>query len=298
MPRIAANGIEIEYEPFGDPHDPPLLLIMGLGGQMIAWDDDLCRLLAERGFRVVRYDNRDTGLSTKMDGFEPPDLLDVFAGAAVPYTLDDMADDAAGLLDALGLQAAHVVGLSMGGMIAQLVAIRHAQRVLSLVSISSAAGGDSLVPPTDEALEVLAAPPAATRGEHVEQTVRGSRVLASPGFAFDAERAATAAAAAYDRCFYPPGVARQTAAIVAAPSRVPALRTLRVPTLVVHGDADTLVPVGNAFVTAEAVPDARLLVIPGMAHELPPEMWEQIATAIVANAERAAGALRNPSASS
>jgi pimeloyl-ACP methyl ester carboxylesterase len=283
MPRAHANGIDLEWEEFGDADAPPLLLIMGLGAQMIAWDDEFCALIATRGFRVVRFDNRDTGLSTKIEAGPVPDLLATFTGdtSSSSYTLDDMADDAAGLLDALGITAAHVVGASMGGMIAQTLAIRHPQKVLTLTSIMSTTGALDVGQPNPAAVALLLTPPPADRAGFIEHSVSASRVLASPGFPFDEERARARGARSFDRCFHPIGAARQLLAIVASGDRTPALRSLRVPTLVIHGDADPLVGPSGGRATAEAVPGARLLMIPGMGHELPRGAWETVVDAIV-----------------
>jgi pimeloyl-ACP methyl ester carboxylesterase len=283
MPRAHANGIDLEWEEFGDADDPPLVLIMGLGAQMIAWDDEFCSMIAARGFRVVRFDNRDSGLSTKIDGGPAPDLLAAFTGdtSSASYTLDDMADDAAGLLDALGIAEAHLVGASMGGMIAQTLAIRHPKKVQTLTSIMSTTGALDVGQPEPTAVALLLSPPPVTRDAFIEHTVATSRVLASPGFPFDEERIREVAARSYDRCFQPAGVGRQLLAIIASGDRTPALRSLRMPTLVIHGDADPLVTPSGGRATAEAVPGARLVVIPGMGHDLPRGVWATIVDAIV-----------------
>jgi pimeloyl-ACP methyl ester carboxylesterase len=283
MPTAHANGIDLEWEEFGSADDPPLLLIMGLGAQMIVWDEEFCELIAARGFRVIRFDNRDTGLSTKIEGGPPPDLLAAFTGdtSSASYTLDDMADDAAGLLDALGIAAAHVVGASMGGMIAQTLAIRHPHKVQTLTSIMSTTGALDVGQPEPSAVALLLTPPPVDRAGFIEHSIGTSRVLTSPGFPFDEEGARGRAARSYDRCFHPAGVGRQLLAILASGDRTPALRSLRVPTLVVHGDADPLVTPSGGRATAAAVPGARLLMIPGMGHDLPRGAWETIADAIV-----------------
>jgi pimeloyl-ACP methyl ester carboxylesterase len=218
--RANANGIELEYEIFGDEAAPPLLLVMGLGAQMIAWDDEFCVQLAGQGLRVVRFDNRDTGLSTKTEG-PLPDIMACFGGDAssANYLLNDMADDAAGLLDVLGIPAAHVVGASMGGMIAQTLAIRHPDRVLSLCSIMSTTGAPDVGAPTAEAMQELMRPVSTTKEEYLEASVRSSRVIGSTGFPFDEERARKRAELHYDRCYHPMGVARQLAAVLASGDR-------------------------------------------------------------------------------
>ena len=285
MSRIAANGLEFEYEEFGKPGDPPLLMIMGLGAQMITWDDGFCEAIAGRGFRVIRYDNRDVGLSTHLDEHGMPDLGGIASGEAhPPYTLDDMAADGAHLLDALGIARAHIVGASMGGMIAQLVAINHPEKVLSLTSIMSLTG-QGAVPPTAEALEALTSPPQFEREAHIEQSVRNGRIFA--GASFDEARARERSGRSFDRSFKPLGFARQYAAILAAPSRIEKLGRLRVPTLVVHGKDDTLVPPDNGLMTHRAVPDAELLMLDGMGHNIPENHWENIVSAIAANAAKA-----------
>ncbi|HZT68046.1 MAG TPA: alpha/beta hydrolase [Acidimicrobiales bacterium] len=302
MPRANANGIEIEYETFGDNDRPALLLVMGLGAQMISWDERFCQLLADEGYHVIRYDNRDVGRSTWFDhaGGEPDAAgmvqqafiarmadPDAPANIDAPYLLDDLADDAAGLLDALGIAAAHVVGASMGGMIVQALAIRHPERVLSLCSIMSTTGDPSVGGPTPEAMAALLERPPADRDGYVEAAVRASRVIGSPGFPFDEDRVRRRAATAFDRGYHPAGTARQLVAIVASPDRTPALRSLDVPALVIHGADDPLVQASGGQATARAIPGAELLVIPGMGHDLPQGAWAQIVEAVVANAARA-----------
>ena len=275
MPRVTANGMELEYDVFGAPGGAPLLLINGLGAQMIGWEEDFCRLLVERGFRVVRFDNRDVGLSTR-----PQE----------PYTLDDMAGDAAGLLAALGIPAAHVVGASMGGFIAQLVALNHPERVLSLTSIMSGPNGADQVAPTDEARALLVEPAAETREGRIEQGVQAKRKLLGPADPFDEPSERARIAAAIDRGYNPAGFIRQLQAITAAPGRLERLRSLRVPTLVIHGDADILVPVENGRNVAAAIPGARLVEIEGMGHDVPRRVWTQVADEIAALARQAATA--------
>ena len=283
MPRAHANGIDLEWEEFGNADDPPLLLIMGLGGQMIVWDEEFCALVASHGFRVIRFDNRDVGLSTKIEGGPEPDLLAAFTGdtSSASYTLDDMADDAAGLLDALGIAAAHVVGASMGGMIAQTLAIRHPDKVQTLTSIMSTTGALDVGQPDPAAIPLLLKPPPLDRAGYIEHSVDSSRVLTSPGFPFDEEGTRERAARSFDRCFHPAGVGRQLLAIMASGDRTPALRALHVPTLVVHGEGDPLITPSGGRATAAAVPGARLLMIPGMGHDLPREAWDTIVDAIV-----------------
>jgi pimeloyl-ACP methyl ester carboxylesterase len=299
MARLRANRIELEYDTFGHRGGRPLLLVMGLGAQMILWDERFCEQLAERGHFVVRFDNRDVGLSTKLDAAGVPNVLEmmgrVAAGLplAAPYTLDDMADDAAALLEALDLASAHVCGASMGGMIAQTLAYRHAPRVRSLVSIMSSTGNPELPPAAPEAMQVLLSPPPASRAEAIEQAVKAWRVIGSPGFALDEARIRERTARAYDRCFHPPGAARQIAAILAHGNRRPRLAGVAAPTLVIHGADDPLVPLAGGRDTADAIPGAELLVIEGMGHDLPEGAWPRIVGAIASHteaAERARGA--------
>lgn len=284
------NGIAIAYETFGDPDDSPLLLIMGLGAQMLLWDDELCSLIADRGFHVIRFDNRDVGLSGKTAD-RPPNLLPAMvtrrrlSGAA--YTLDDLADDAAGLLERLGIERAHVVGASMGGMIAQTMAIRHPERVLSLVSIMSTTGNRRVGRAHNRMIPLLIRPARAGREVNVERAAQTFRAIGSPGFTIDEQRIRDVAGRSYDRCFHPAGVAHQLAAILASRDRTPALRKLRVPTLVIHGADDPLVTASGGKATADAIPDAELMLIPGMGHDMPRELWPRMVDAIAANAARA-----------
>ncbi|MGW2158095.1 alpha/beta fold hydrolase [Nonomuraea sp. NPDC001699] len=280
--RAAANGIEIAYESFGSPAGRPLLLIMGLGAQLIHWDDEFCELLAERGHHVVRFDNRDAGLSTHLhDEGVPP------WGAPSPYVLDDLADDSAGLMDVLGLPAAHVVGASMGGMVAQALAIRHPARVLSLTSIMSTPSPQA-APPTEAAAAVLFAKPATDRESVVAGALATWSVIGSPGYELDRERVGRLAGLAFDRCHDPAGTARQLAAIMASGDRTAALGGLRAPALVIHGEDDQLVPIAGGRATAAAIPGARLVTYPGMGHDLPRPLWPEIIAEISAHTGSAA----------
>jgi len=284
--------VEIEYDTFGDPAAPALLLVMGLGAQMIAWDEELCERLVERGFFVIRYDNRDIGLSTKFDDGPQPDLTALLSGdgSSAPYLLADMADDAVGLLDALGIARAHIVGASMGGMIVQSIAIAHPERVLSVCSVMSTTGARDVGQPTPEAMGALLVPPADSREQAIEQSVAGSRVISSTGYPFDEERVRERAGAAYDRSYNPAGMGRQLAAILASPDRTEALGHVELPTVVIHGDIDPLVTLSGGQATAAAIPGAELLVMPGMGHDLPLGLWGSVVDAIAKNAERATGA--------
>jgi pimeloyl-ACP methyl ester carboxylesterase len=288
MPRIRANGIEIEYETFDDPGGAPLLLICGLGSQLISWDDSFCEQLRDRGFRVIRYDNRDSGLSTKMEAAGAPDLIAAASGNAAPaYHLDDLAADAVGLLDGLGIDAAHIVGASMGGYISQLVAINHPDRVLSLTSIMSGPAFIEGVPPTPEGAEVLTKLPPATREGRIEHAIWTRRVVAGTGDPFDEEKERRRAERALDRSYYPVGTGRQLVAVVAAHGRLEALTRVRVPTLVIHGLDDILVPIENGRLVAAAIPGARMLELETMGHNVPERFWPQILDAIAENARKA-----------
>ncbi len=284
-----ANGIEVAYEPFGDPGDPVALLVMGLGVQMLGWDAELCELLAGRGFYVVRFDNRDVGRSTKIEGGPRPDILGAAAGdpSSASYTLDEMADDCAGLLDHLGVEGAHVAGASQGGMIAQTLAIRHRERVLSLVSIMSTTGDRAVGQPHPEALPALMTRPPADREGFAEFVVGTWKVIGSPGFDPDEEALRARAGAVYDRGIHPDGTARQLVAILASGDRTEALRRLDVPTVVIHGTDDPLIDVSGGEATAAAIPGARLELIPGMGHDLPRQLWPRFVDLIAENAARA-----------
>jgi pimeloyl-ACP methyl ester carboxylesterase len=284
MPIAAVNDIEIWYEAFGDPDDPPLVLIMGLGGQATAWDIALVQGFVDRGFYVIRFDNRDVGLSTKIDA---PDfdvvgsVLRAFAGESidVPYGLTEMAADVVALLDHLGIQSAHMVGVSMGGMIAQTIAIERPERVRTLTSIMSTTGNRAYGLPKPEAAAMLMRPPATTREEAIASAIEGGKVIGTQS-EIDEDRMRARAEAAYDRCFYPEGSARQFVGILASGDREEGLRALDLPTLVIHGSEDPLVGVSGGERTAEVIPGAELLVIDGMGHDLPPVHWPQVIEAI------------------
>ena len=289
MPTARANGIELEYRVDGDPRGRPLLLVLGLGAQLVWLEDGFVTTLAGRGFLVASFDNRDVGLSSRLPGAKP-DFAAIWSGdlRSLAYTLEDMAADAAGVLDALGWPAAHVAGISLGGMVAQLLAIHHPGRVLSLASIMSTTGDRRVGRPSAEGATVLTTPMAAQREAHLEQAVANARALgAGSGYPFEPERIRRAAARAFDRSYDPAGVGRQLAAAMGAADRTAALASVRVPTLVVHGDADRLIDVSGGEATAAAIPGARLLKVPGLGHELPPGVWDLLADAIAANADRA-----------
>lgn len=291
MPTAKTNGIEIEYESFGEDRARPLLLVMGLGAQMILWDEAFCQKLADRGFRVIRFDNRDVGLSSKIEGGPAPNVAAAMAGdhSSASYRLADMADDAVGLLDALGIPAAHIVGASMGGMIVQEMAIRHPAKVLSMASIMSTTGDTSVGQAKPEAMAALLAPPPSTRDEAIATGVSTWKVIGSPGFPFDEAKVRDRTARAFDRCDYPLGMARQLVAIIASGDRTEKLRSVEAPTVVIHGDVDPLVTPTGGEATAAAIPGARLVMVHGMGHDIPDGAWAQIIDAIVENADRSRG---------
>jgi pimeloyl-ACP methyl ester carboxylesterase len=270
----APNGnVEIFYETFGEPSEPALLLINGLGSQCINYRSEWCEQFAAQGFFVIRFDNRDVGLSTKLvDGPE--------------YTVSDMAGDAVAVLDALGIERAHVMGLSMGGMIAQTIAIEHPDRLLSMTSLMSTTGDPDVGAATPEARELLLAPPPTGRDEYIARQVQGIRTWGSPA-CIDEERIARQAGEAFDRCFHPAGQTRQIAAVMAAGSRTDALRNIEVPTLVLHGDADRLIDPSGGRRTAEVIPGARFVLIEGMGHDYPPQYWDRLVELVTDHARAA-----------
>ena len=281
-----ATGMEIEYETFGNPDDPALLLIMGLTAQMTVWPDDFVRILAKQ-HHVIRFDNRDCGLSTKLDGVTV-DPMAVAAAALtdqplpeVPYTLSDMAADAAGLLDVLGIDRAHIVGASMGGMIAQTFAIEHPERTLSLTSIMSQPGDPDVGQATPEAIVVLLTPPPTDRQAYVDAAANG-RVWSSKKY-FDLELERTRAGRNFDRSFCPDGGPRQLAAIYASGRRSEALSKLATPTLVIHGRDDTLIAPSGGLRTAELIDGAHLLLLADMGHDLPEPLWPIITDTILSH---------------
>jgi pimeloyl-ACP methyl ester carboxylesterase len=293
MATARANGIDIEYETFGNKSARPLLLIMGLSAQMIFWDTQFCQQLVEREHFVIRFDNRDVGLSSKMDAVGVPDVMAAISARmrgeriSPPYTIHDMAADSIGLLDSLGIDKVHVCGASMGGMIAQTMAIEYPHRVSSLTSIMSTTGDPNLPQGKPEVMSVLLSPPPQEREAAIEQGVRVWRTISGPGFPFDEEWIRRTVTLAYDRGYHPEGAMRQLAAIMAQDDRTEALKRIAIPTLVIHGADDPLVPVEAGKATAEAVPNASILIIEGMGHELPQPVWPQIIDAISKHTERA-----------
>ena len=287
------GDVEICYETFGEPEHPPLLLIMGLGMQMIVWHDDFCRMLADRGFFVIRYDNRDVGRSTRFDGVRPPARLGLLRRppALLAYTLADMAGDGAGLLAHLGIEAAHVVGSSMGGMIGQDLAARDPRRVLSLVSLMSSTGSRWAGQPALRAypylLRDILRPPPARKEEYVDRAVRFYRLAGSPAFDRDDQALREMVALSLDRGSSPAGTARQMAAVIAAGNRSADLGRIKAPTLVIHGTADRLAAPSGGRATARAIPGARLMLLEGMGHDVPRLWWPRIVGAIADNGARA-----------
>lgn len=280
--------IDICYETFGDPSDPAMLLIMGLGTQMLAWHEDFCEQLAARGYFVIRHDNRDIGRSSRLDDLPVPTLrqLALRSRSAAAYTLSDMARDSVGVLDHLGIEQAHIVGASMGGMIAQRVAIEHPERTLSLVSIMSNSGDFWHGQPALTMYAVLLRPAPKEREKYIEHGVQMFTKLGGTGWEPDVEDLRDIATRAYDRGHNPRGSSRQLGAIVADPDRAPQLRKLKVPATVIHGAEDRLVRPSGGRATARAIPGATLVEINGMGHGLPRGAWPQIIGAITQTAER------------
>jgi len=285
---IVTGGHEVCYETFGDPSDPALLLMMGLATQMLGWHEDFCAALADRGFFVIRYDNRDVGRSQRMDG-KAPTVIQLLRRdkRAATYTLDDMAADATGLLDHLGIERAHVMGASMGGMIAQTMAARYPLRVHSLVSMMSNTGARWSGQPSPRLYHVLLKNPPRDREGYQEHAVWVFSKIGSPGFERDDEDLRRIAGMSFDRGINPAGTARQFAAIIHSGDRTPLLRTITAPTLVIHGARDRLLPASGGRATARAIPGARLLMIEGMGHDIPRALWPLMLDAIEQNAARA-----------
>ncbi len=293
MPHVTTNGIQIEYDTFGDRSCPALLLIAGNGAQLNFWDAAFCELLANSGLFVIRFDNRDAGLSTKFDETGIPDfpaaIKALMEGKPVQsaYSLDDMANDAVGLLDAIGIEKAHICGASMGGMIAQIIAYRHPEHVLSLTSIMSMTGNPELPQGNPDALAAVMAPPPEERDAYIEHTMNVWRKIWSPGFPFEGKRARMFIEESYDRSYYPQGAIRQNIAILANGDRRALLSSVKAPTLVIHGANDPLIPVEAGRDTARAIPGASLLIIDGMGHDMPKGAWPEIVDAISRHAMKA-----------
>jgi pimeloyl-ACP methyl ester carboxylesterase len=286
MPRTRHGEIAIEYSVEGPSDGRPLVLVRGLGTQMIQWDARFRRRLVEAGHRLITFDNRDAGLSTHLDHAPPPSLPEIVQDLAagripnVPYRLVDMAEDIIGVMDALEIERAHLAGISMGGMLVQQAAISHPARVRSLVSIMSTTGEPGLPGPTPEASATLTNPAPHERSAYIEHSLETARVIGSPGFPFDETGYAELMGQTFDRAFDPKGIARQLAAVIAGGDRLAALEGLRLPSLVIHGDADPLIPLAAGEATARAIPGAQLLVVAGMGHDLPEGAWPSLSEAI------------------
>jgi len=296
MPSAHVNGIDLYYETSGDESDPPLLLICGLGMQMISWGEEWIDQLAAKGYRVIAFDNRDAGLSTHLVASGVPDLLALLRGddANITYLLSDMAADTAGLLEALGIDSAHVVGISMGGMMAQQLTIDYPEKVRSLSSIMSTTGNPHVGQPSQAAAEALLSLNPTTRQEAIDLATKVFEIIGSPAFPPDEERLRRLAAEAYDRSHEPTGISRQMGAILMSPDRTHGLAGVAVPTVVVHGTADPLVHPSGGEATAKAIPGAKLVMIEGMGHDLPEQVWDEILDEVDRNArkgeaQRAAG---------
>lgn len=286
MTHIQAGEVSLEYDSFGDKQGRPLLLVMGLGAQLIAWHEQFCEMLAEAGHYVIRFDNRDCGLSQKFEHLGIPNVAEVQATFVrgetmpVPYLLTDMAADAFALLDALDIARAHVCGASMGGMIAQTMAILDEARLFSLTSIMSATGNPDVRISEPEALAAILSPPGKTRDESIQRSVQVGDAIGSPTLKDPYEERVVRAARAYDRSFYPQGFARQMSAITASGNRRPDLQNLTLPTLVIHGEEDKLVLPDCARDTHDAIEGSKLLMVEGMGHDLPTARWSVIVEAI------------------
>jgi pimeloyl-ACP methyl ester carboxylesterase len=285
---VNTGAVRIAYDSFGDPDAPPLVLIMGLGGQLVLWPEEFCRQLAGRGFRVIRYDHRDVGHSTIFDDVGVPDaeMLEAALGRGesveIPYTLYEMADDAVGLLNALGIEKAHVVGTSMGGRIVQILAIRYPERIRTATSLVSHAGEPGFPTPNPATLDALKEPAPPERGEYIAYSLRMARLMAGPVYPVDEESARERTGQAFDRAFNPDGVMRHYAAYIATGSVREELRGLKVPLLIIHGSEDPLISPDCARDMAAVTPGAKLLIIDGMGHALAdvPALWPQVIEAV------------------
>lgn len=287
--KVGPSHIDIAYERFGDPHAPPVLLIMGLGAQMLSWPDGFVEILVSHGLHVIRFDNRDVGLSTHMRDAPMPNVPAALAGdvSSASYTLSDMAADTVGLIEALGLGSVHVVGASMGGFIAQTIAIEHPKTIRSLTSIMSTTGDRSVGQPAPEALSSMIGPPPTTRQQVIDRALAAFRVIGSPGFEVNPAEIAERIGLAYDRAFDPLGMARQAVAVIASGDRTPKLRDVTTPTLVIHGSHDRMCDVSGGRATAAAIAGAELVIIDGMGHDLPRAIWPRLGELIAAHVRHA-----------
>jgi pimeloyl-ACP methyl ester carboxylesterase len=282
------NGVELCYQEMGDPDGEPLLLIMGLATQMIAWDEEFCGMLAERGFRVVRFDNRDIGRSSRVQAEGVPNVLDLLVGRGEPaYRLRDMATDTVGLMDHLDIEAAHLVGASMGGMIAQCTAIGHRDRVRSFCSIMSTTGSRRVGHPSYKTFGLLLGKPPREREAAIERVIKTFKTIGSPGYPFDEQRIRAIAGRSFDRGHSQAGIARQLHAITASGDRTHKLRELDLPAVIIHGKNDVLVNPSGGRATARAIPNARLKMVEGMGHDMPRALWPTFVEEIACNAARA-----------
>ncbi|HUW88986.1 MAG TPA: alpha/beta hydrolase [Candidatus Nanopelagicaceae bacterium] len=291
MPKANVNNIEIEYETIGDPNSKPLLLIAGLGSQLLAWSDEMCDKFAKSGFYVIRFDNRDVGLSTKIEDGGIPDMMEIGAAYTrgeipeVPYTLEDMADDSVGVLDALNIDKTHVCGASMGGMIAQILAYRHHSRLLSLTVIMSTTGNPELPPSKPEILMQFFAPVPSEREAYIEEMIKRDSLIYGT-FSYDEDQSREYRTKEYDRSYYPEGITRQLAAMAVPGNIKPKISAIKAPTLVIHGSEDpfNLIEAGKDIATT--IPGAELLILEGMGHSFPRELIPQIINAIAANSNK------------
>jgi pimeloyl-ACP methyl ester carboxylesterase len=291
MPKANVNNITIEYETMGDLNSKPLLLIAGLGSQLLAWSEEICQKLAENGFFVIKFDNRDVGLSTKFEDAGIPDMIEIREAYTrgeipkVPYTLEDMADDAIGLLDALNIEKAHICGASMGGMIAQIIAYRHPSRVLSLTVIMSTTGNPELPPSKPEIVMRFFAPVPSEREAYIDEMVKRDSLIIGT-FPFNENQSRDYRTREYDRSYYPEGIARQLAAMAVPGNIKPYIITISAPTIVIHGSEDpfNLIEAGKDIATS--IPNAELLIIDGMGHSIPREIIPHIINAIVKNSNK------------
>ncbi|MFW9784917.1 MAG: alpha/beta fold hydrolase [Candidatus Heimdallarchaeota archaeon] len=291
MPKAKINDILIEYETIGDPRSKPLLLIAGLGSQLFAWPDEICESLVDNDFFIIRFDNRDVGLSTKFEDAGIPDMMEI--GAAynrgeipkVPYTLEDMADDAIGVLDALNIEKAHICGASMGGMIAQIIAYRHPSRILSLAVVMSTTGNPELPPSKPEIMMQFFAPVPSEREAYINELVKRDSLITGE-FPFDENQSREYRTREYDRSYYPDGIARQLAAMAVPGNIKPLISSIVVPTIVIHGSEDPFNPIEAGKEIATTIPNAELMIINGMGHSFPHEVRQRIIEALVENSNK------------
>jgi pimeloyl-ACP methyl ester carboxylesterase len=291
MPKAKVNQIEIEYQTIGNPESKPILLIAGLGSQLLAWSDDMCRELIYNGFFVIRFDNRDVGLSSKFDNAGIPDMMEIAAAynrgerPNLPYTLEDMADDVIGLLDALYIDKAHICGASMGGVIAQIVAYRYPSRVLSLTIIMSTTGNPSLPQAKPEIMAQFFAPVPSEREAYIEEMVKRDRLVYG-NFDYNENQGRKYRTNEYDRSYYPEGIARQMAAMAVPGNIQPMISAISAPTLVIHGKEDPFNSVEAGKEIASTIPGAELLLLDGMGHSIPSDILKQVVDAISANSNK------------